>query len=165
MKFPATTKTAAIFAARILLASTSPTLPPNDGPTPPRPDFSPIGFAASNPIGTTTGGDGANSTTIRVSTPSQLTTAVAGDHPTTILLDPVTFNLTSRLQIGSNKSLVGTGANTTITGAGLTIKSVSNVIVRNIGIRFIVGNDGITDRKSTRLNSSHSGESRMPSSA
>ena len=39
-----------------------------------------------------------------------------------------------------------------ITEKGLTIKENENTLV-------------FTDRKSTRLNSSHSGESRMPSSA
>jgi pectate lyase len=110
------------------------------------PDFSLVGFGKENPIGTTTGGSGGE--TVKVSTPAELVTAVKGDKPRTIYASG-TFNLTGRLKIGSNKSLLGTGSNTTITGAGINIHSVSNVVVRNLGIRFILGNDGITIQNST----------------
>ncbi|KAF2742583.1 polysaccharide lyase family 1 protein [Sporormia fimetaria CBS 119925] len=110
------------------------------------PDFSLVGFAKDNPIGPTTGGRGGK--TLTVTTPSDLVSAVAGDIPTTIYLSG-NFNLTKRLQIGSNKSLIGRGAE--ITGAGLTIANRTNVIVRNLAIRYIVDNDGITIQNSTRV--------------
>ena len=42
--------------------------------------------------------------------------------------------------------------------------SAGSIIVRQRGTKFHAGKN-VGDRKSTRLNSSHSGESRMPSSA
>ncbi|KAF2642351.1 family 1 polysaccharide lyase [Massarina eburnea CBS 473.64] len=114
-------------------------------------DFSLVGFAKENPIGATTGGSSPSNSNTTVSTPAQLIAAVEGDTSLIIYLAPVTFTLTARLKVGSNKSLIGTGSKTTITGAGINIKSVSNVIVRNLGIRFILGNDGITIQNSTRV--------------
>ena len=46
------------------------------------------------------------------------------------------------------------------------IQSVFDVVEGKQGATLVIGGDGrYLDRKSTRLNSSHSGESRMPSSA
>lgn len=112
------------------------------------PDFSLAGYAKDNPVGTTTGG--ASGETVTVTTPSALTSAVAGTTPRTIYLSG-TFNLTSRLSIGSNKSLIGKGAGANILSNGFNIKSQSNVIIRNLGIRGITGNDGITIQNSTRV--------------
>ncbi|CAI6337984.1 unnamed protein product [Periconia digitata] len=114
----------------------------------PKPDFSLVGFGKDNPIGATTGGKGGE--TVRVSTPAELIAAVEGDEPR-IIHASGSFNLTSRLRIGSNKSLLGTGNNTLITGAGINIYNVNNVVVRNLGIRFILDNDGITIQNSTRV--------------
>ena len=44
-------------------------------------------------------------------------------------------------------------------------RTVSSDILIGVAKEFKVSTDYILDRKSTRLNSSHSGESRMPSSA
>ncbi|KAJ4294366.1 hypothetical protein N0V90_008056 [Kalmusia sp. IMI 367209] len=111
-------------------------------------DFSLVGFAKDNPLGTTTGG--AAGETVTVSTVAALTSAVAGTTPRTIHISG-NFTLSSRLSIGSNKSLIGTGTSTNILSKGLNIISQSNVIVRNLGIRFILGNDGITIQNSTRV--------------
>ena len=46
-----------------------------------------------------------------------------------------------------------------------TAKHVEAALKAGIDILWVVYRDWETDRKSTRLNSSHSGESRMPSSA
>lgn len=112
------------------------------------PDFSLVGFAKDNPFGTTTGGSSGE--TITVTTPSALSSAVAGNTPRKIYLSG-TFNLTGRLSIGSNKSLIGTGAGANILSSGFNIKSQFNVIIRNLGIRGITGNDGITIQNSTRV--------------
>ncbi|KAF1960463.1 pectin lyase-like protein [Byssothecium circinans] len=133
----------AVLTAPILITSATPSTYNT------APDFSLVGFAKDNPLGTTTGG--ANGATIQVNTPSELIAAVTGDKPTTIILAPVTFNLTGRLRVGSNKSLLGSGSTTTITGAGISIDSVSNVVVRSLGIKFITGNNGITIQNSTRV--------------
>jgi pectate lyase len=122
---------------------TASTLPTSTGS-----DFSLSGFAKDNPIGPTTGGS--EGETITVTTPSALTAAVKGDNPLTIHITG-TFNLTSRLRVGSNKSLIGTGAGANILHSGITIINASNVIVRNLGIRYILDNDGITIQNSTRV--------------
>ena len=109
-----------------------------------------VGFAKDNPVGPTTGGAGVNSTTITVTTAKDFLKAVTGNAPT-IIYAKGSFNLTSRLKVGSNKSLIGVGAGAEISGAGITIQSSTNVIVRNFGIRTIKGNDGITIQNSTRV--------------
>ncbi|KAF2256191.1 polysaccharide lyase family 1 protein [Trematosphaeria pertusa] len=111
-------------------------------------DFSLVGFGKDNPIGPTTGGEGGESVT--VSSVDALVSAVADDAPR-IVYAKGTFNLTSRLLIGSNKSLVGAGKGANILGSGITINGKTNVIVRNLGIRFILDNDGITTQNSTRV--------------
>jgi DNA-binding transcriptional LysR family regulator len=45
---------------------------------------------------------------------------------------------------------------------GLSAPAVSNALAR---LRRLLGDELFLDRKSTRLNSSHNSESRMPSSA
>ncbi|TQS33727.1 hypothetical protein Golomagni_05917 [Golovinomyces magnicellulatus] len=120
-------------------------------------DFSLVGFAKDNPIGPTTGGAGDESKTVTVSSVEALVAAVAGTEPKTIYAEG-NFNLTSRLRLGSNKSIIGSGKGALITGAGLTIANVTNVIVRNFHIQKIVGDDGITIQNSTRIWIDHNGE-------
>ncbi|KAF1975959.1 pectin lyase-like protein [Bimuria novae-zelandiae CBS 107.79] len=121
-------------------------------PKPPKhADFSLVGFAKDNPLGPTTGGyHRYKGETVTVTTPAALISAVNGTTPRTIYLSG-TFNLTARLAIGSNKSLIGTRKGATILSKGLNINSQSNVIIRNLGIRGIIGDDGITIRNSTRV--------------
>ncbi|KAH7123982.1 polysaccharide lyase family 1 protein [Dendryphion nanum] len=111
-------------------------------------DFSLAGFGKDNPIGPTTGGQGGK--TVTVTTPEALVSAVAGDVPT-IVVAKGNFNLTKRLQVGNNKSLIGFGKGAEITGSGITVANKTNVIIRNLGIRFILDNDGITINNSTRV--------------
>jgi pectate lyase len=113
-------------------------------------DFDLVGFGKDNPIGPTTGGAQNGSRTVTVTTVPEFLAAISGTAPT-IIYAKGTFNFTSRPKIGSNKSLIGVGKGAWITGAGLTIVNVSNVIVRNFGIRAIVDNDGITIQNSTRV--------------
>lgn len=115
---------------------------------PQSPDPALTGFAKDNPLGATIGGAGGETTT--VTTPAALASAIAGSTPRTIYLTG-NFTLTGRLSIGANKSLIGTGPGANILASGFNIKSVSNVIVRNLGIRGIAGNDGITIHNSTRV--------------
>jgi pectate lyase len=111
-------------------------------------DFSLVGFGKDNPLGPTTGGKGGKVVTVK--TQDALFAAVQGDTPAIVYLDG-TFNLTSRLNVGSNKSIIGKGKGAEITGSGITVKSQTNVIIRNLGIRFILDNDGITIQNSTRV--------------
>ncbi|KAK1753315.1 polysaccharide lyase [Echria macrotheca] len=106
------------------------------------------GFAKDNPLGTTTGGEGGP--TVTVETAAELKTAVAGDSPAVVYIKGE-IALPSRLKVGSNKSVIGVGSSAHITGSGIDIYSRTNVIIRNVKISFIKGNDGITIRNSTRV--------------
>ena len=106
------------------------------------------GFARDNPLGPTTGGDGGP--TVTVGNADDLRAAVTGDEAKTILVSgPI--RLPSRVKIGSNKSVIGVGNNATITGSGIDVTDVSNVILRNLKISHILGSDCITIRNSTRV--------------
>ncbi|KAF1937783.1 pectin lyase-like protein [Clathrospora elynae] len=111
--------------------------------------FSLVGFAKDHPPGTTTGGAGKNSKTVTVTTVAEFKKVVTDNEPTIIYAND-TFNLTSRVQIGSNKSLIGLGKGAQIIGAGLNIYSQTNVIIRNFGLTAIP-DDAITIRNSTRV--------------
>ncbi|KAF2269741.1 pectin lyase-like protein [Lojkania enalia] len=111
-------------------------------------DFRLVGFGKDNPVGPTLGGKGGEK--VIVEDVDSLISAVADDEPR-IVYAKGAFNLTSRLQVGSNKSLIGFGKGAEITGAGITVASKTNVIIRNLGIRFILDNDGITIQNSTRV--------------
>ena len=76
--------------------------------------------------------------------------AIQGDKLAVVYLKG-SLTLPSRLAMGSNKTLIGAGAGATITGAGINIKDVQNVIVRNLEIYNITGNDGFTIQNSKRV--------------
>ncbi|KAK2014525.1 pectate lyase [Colletotrichum eremochloae] len=106
------------------------------------------GFAKDNPIGETTGGKGGP--TVTVTSVSELQSAVVGSDPKTIILKGE-FALPARLSIGSNKSLVGYKDQAHITGKGLNVYNATNVILQNLKISYVLGNDCITIRNSTRV--------------
>lgn len=116
----------------------------------PRYDFDLVGFAKDNPIGPTTGGEGKNSQTVTVSSAEALASAVTGDVPRIVYVKGK-FNLTSRLRVGSNISLLGHGKGAEIVGAGITVSNATNVIIRNFIFKQVVGDDAITLRNSTRV--------------
>ncbi|CZT18544.1 related to pectate lyase 1 [Ramularia collo-cygni] len=108
-----------------------------------------VGYAFDNPIGPTTGGSSGK--TITVTSDDALVAELSDrSSPKTILLDG-TFHPTARLRIGSNVSLIGKGNGANIIGQGINVNNVANVIIRNIGIRFVVDNDGMTIQNSTRV--------------
>jgi pectate lyase len=107
-----------------------------------------VGYGKDNPLGATTGGEGGD--TVTVNNIKDLTSAVSDNKPRTILVNG-SFNLTSRLKVGSNKSLVGVGKTASFNNSGITIASVSNIIIRNLKISYVYGNDGITIQNSTRV--------------
>lgn len=106
------------------------------------------GFAKDNPIGKTTGGKGG--ATVTVSDAAALATAVAGSEPRVVYIKGA-YNLTSRLRVGSNKSLIGVKKTADITGSGITVANATNVIIQNIKIHHILDNDCITLQNSTRI--------------
>lgn len=107
-----------------------------------------VGYGNTNPLGATTGGEGGDIVT--VNNVKDLTTAISDNEPRVILVDGA-FNLTSRLKVGSNKSLIGMGDKASLNNSGITIASVSNIIIRNLKISYVYDNDGITIQNSTRV--------------
>ncbi|WP_422772645.1 pectate lyase family protein [Plantactinospora sp. WMMC1484] len=61
-----------------------------------------------------------------------------------------TISLSGMQKVAANKTIIGVGANATITGGGLNVASVSNVIIRNINFRNW-GDDAINVQYSTRV--------------
>ncbi|WP_431682367.1 pectate lyase family protein [Kitasatospora sp. KL5] len=106
-------------------------------------ESSPYGFAAG-----TTGGAGGSSTT--VTTLSALKSAVAGSAAKTVYISG-TISLSGQVDVGSNTSVIGVGANSGLTGGGLRVKNATNVILRNLKISKAVGTDAITLQASTKV--------------
>lgn len=94
------------------------------------------GYAA---YGGTTGGAGGSTT--RVSTLSALTAAVAGDSPKIVILT-ASLSGSAIVKVGSNTSLYGASGSVTLTGIGIRIINVSNVIVRNLKIAKVLADTG-----------------------
>lgn len=111
-------------------------------------DFSLVGYGKENPIGETTGGEGGPTTT--VTSLEALQTAVEGDEPAVVYVEG-TFELDDPVNIGSNKSLIGAGAGASFIGGGLRITDVENVIVRNVKVSYVVDEDAIGIKGSTRV--------------
>ncbi|QDU96930.1 Pectate trisaccharide-lyase precursor [Lignipirellula cremea] len=89
----------------------------------------PVGWASVE--GATTGGKGGP--VFRVSDEATLAAKLKGNEPATIVITgPIA--LESKVRVGSNKTLLGEGAQGRLTGAGLTLAKVNNVILRNLTI-------------------------------
>ncbi|KAI8934112.1 hypothetical protein NX059_008871 [Plenodomus lindquistii] len=113
-------------------------------------DFSLVGYAKDNPIGPTTGGSGKGGKSITVTNAADFIKAVNGSEPTVVYAKG-SFNFTSRVRIGSNKSIVGVGKKgASVSGAGFNIFNSTNVILRNFYMKAIP-DDCITIRNSTRV--------------
>lgn len=106
------------------------------------------GFAKDNPIGPTTGGEGGE--TVTVTTFAELKTAVSGTTPRIVLIKG-NFESTSRLSVGSNKSLIGVSNSAFFNNSGINVQNQSNVIIRNLRMTHVLDNDCITIRNSTRV--------------
>jgi pectate lyase len=70
-----------------------------------------------------------------------------------------TFSRSADVTVASNKTIVGVGSSSGLTGCGLEIKGVNNVIVRNLKIaKVLAGNgngDAIHVEKSTHIQIDH----------
>ncbi len=102
----------------------------------------PVGFGA----GTTGGAGGA---TVTVSSTSAFLSAVQSSAPTVVQVSG-TISLSGMNKVASNKTIVGLGNNARLTGGGLNISRVSNVIVQNLTITGS-GDDNINVEYSTRV--------------
>ncbi|KFA71069.1 hypothetical protein S40288_05542 [Stachybotrys chartarum IBT 40288] len=107
------------------------------------------GYARTNPTGSVSGGAGGPTTT--VSAASALQSAVrVGTNPLNIVLRG-NIALSGRLNVGSNKSLIGASTGGNITRYGISITEQSNVIIRNIKFHPVTGNDQISISESQRI--------------
>ncbi|MFC4856750.1 pectate lyase family protein [Actinophytocola glycyrrhizae] len=102
----------------------------------------PIGFGAG-----TTGGAGGQ--TVTVSSTSAFLSAVQSSSPTIVQVSG-TISLSGMNKVASNKTIVGLGTSGRLTGGGLNISKVSNVIIQNLTITGS-GDDNINVQYSTRV--------------
>jgi pectate lyase len=117
--------------------TTPPTSPPpntSPPPTSPPPTNPPpgglVGWATVN--GTTTGGAGGP--TVTVTSGSQLVSEMQASGARTIQVSG-TLSISGMNDVASNKTIIGLGSGATITGGGLDVDGVSNVIIRNLNFR------------------------------
>jgi pectate lyase len=91
---------------------------------------------------------------VTVTSLAALTSAVSGNSAAIVRVSGL-FSCSEDVRVGSNKSVLGVGSGSGLTGCGLNMKGVSNVIVRNMNIsKVLAGNgngDAIHVESSTRL--------------
>ncbi|KAL1675868.1 polysaccharide lyase family 1 protein [Schizophyllum commune] len=104
------------------------------------------GYATES--GGVTGGAGGITTT--VSSSAAFKTAISQDEPTVVYLAGP-LELDDRLEVTSDTSIIGVGSDAVITGGGLRIEDASNVIVQNLVINKVVGDDAIGIQESTNV--------------
>jgi pectate lyase len=102
------------------------------------------GYAAisGNGHGPTTGGSAGS--TVTVTSLAQLSTEAGHSQPETIRVSGL-FSGSGMITVTSNKTIVGVGAGSGLTGIGLSIKDSSNVIVRNLNISKVTASSGDGD--------------------
>jgi pectate lyase len=115
------------------------TPPPTTGPPPPPPGGI-IGWATQS--GGTTGGG--NGPTVTVTSLSALTSAASSATAQTIRVNG-NFTCSADVRIASNKTVLGVGSSSGLTGCGLAMVDVNNVIVRNMRISFVQAGNGNGD--------------------
>jgi GH35 family endo-1,4-beta-xylanase/pectate lyase len=102
----------------------------------------PVGFGAA-----ATGGAGGQ--TVTVSTADAFTSAVQSGSPMVVQVDG-TIALSGMTRVAADKTIEGVGASGRLTGGGLQIREVDNVIVRNLAISGS-GDDNISVDASTNV--------------
>ncbi|HEX8628477.1 MAG TPA: family 16 glycoside hydrolase [Catenuloplanes sp.] len=125
-----------------------PSLPPPGPPLPPM--NTPVGFASVNALGQNGTTGGAGGPTVTADTAAELLAAIAHPGPLNIRVSGMIALPGPMHNVTSDKTIVGVGANSGITGGGLNIglplstattapaNAVHNVIVRNLNFRNTV---------------------------
>ncbi|KAL4947578.1 pectin lyase fold/virulence factor [Aspergillus filifer] len=103
-----------------------------------RADDSAFGYASLN--GGTTGGAGGTTTT--VASFAEFTTAVSGDEPKVVIVSGPITETADQVDVGSNTSILGADSSAVFDGFGLRLKEVENVIIRNLGIKNVLAENG-----------------------
>jgi pectate lyase len=119
-------------------ASVSPS--PSSSSPPTNPPGGLVGWATQG--GGTTGGAGGP--TVTVSSLADLNTAVRSATTQTIRVNG-NFTCSDDVRVASNKTILGVGSGSGLTGCGLNISDVSNVIVRNLRISHVRAGNGNGD--------------------
>jgi len=103
-------------------------------------ESSPVGWASQN--GGTTGGG--SSTTVTVTSLSALESAAASSTTEVIKVSGM-FSGSGEVTVASNKTIIGVGSGSGLTGIGLKMKGVKNVIIRNMNISKVTAASGDGD--------------------
>ncbi|MFD1366625.1 pectate lyase family protein [Actinoplanes sichuanensis] len=106
-------------------------------------ESSPVGFASMN--GGTSGGS--SSTVVTVTTASALKSALSSSTSQTVRVSGL-ISISGMYSVASNKTVIGVGSGSGITGGGLNLSGVRNVIIRNMVFRN-ASDDSINVQSST----------------
>jgi len=87
---------------------------------------------------------GSTSTTVTVTSLSALTSAASSSTAQTIRVNG-NFSCSADVRVAANKTILGVGASSGLTGCGINISDVSNVIVRNMRIVNVLAGNGNGD--------------------
>jgi len=87
---------------------------------------------------------GSTSTTVTVTSLSALTSAAGSSTSQTVKVSG-NFTCSADVTVASNKTILGVGSSSGLTGCGLKIKGVNNVIVRNLKIAKVLAGNGNGD--------------------
>jgi len=123
-----------IFAGALLSIAALPSIAQNLDPN------VPTGFAIMDTSGIQTTTGGANGKVVTAKTVDDMIKYCGSDEPLIIMVEG-TLNASVPYSVKSNKTIIGKDANAKLNGAGLVMKNVSNIIVRNLAITGSV--DGI----------------------
>jgi pectate lyase len=117
-------------------------------PPPPPPPGGIVGWATQ--AGGTTGG--ASGSTVTVSTFTDFRTQAQNSGARTILVNGMLTG-SGTVEISANKTIRGVGANSGISGTTLNIEDMdpANVIIQNMNIRGVPGNDAIQIENATHI--------------
>jgi pectate lyase len=91
--------------------------------------------------GTTGGGSGP---TVTVTNLSALTSAASSSTQQTVRING-NFTCSADVRVASNKTIIGVGSGSGLTGCGLNMRNVNNVIVRNLRISKVPASNGNGD--------------------
>lgn len=107
------------------------------------------GYASLN--GGTTGGVGGTTTT--VSSYAEFSSAVSGDDAKIIYVDGTIKEAADQVKVGSNTSIIGKDSSAVLEGFGIMVKEASNVIIRNLGVKKVLADNGdaLAVQKSTNV--------------
>ncbi|OJJ96915.1 hypothetical protein ASPACDRAFT_1874263 [Aspergillus aculeatus ATCC 16872] len=97
-----------------------------------------FGYASLN--GGTTGGSGGTTTT--VSSYAAFTSAVSSDDKKVVYVSGTISKTADQVKVGSNTSIIGKDANAILEGFGLLVKKKENVIIRNLGVKKVLADNG-----------------------